>query len=404
MQYCNSGCVAMGIHVLDLHSGQQRLLLDDVAQAWYLPNGHLLYVRRDGVAMAVPFDLDRLEITGEAVPVLEGVDLWPQRGFALLTWSPTGSLVYVPRHGGAAQTTVVRIDRSGTIAPVDTAWYGQFNSLALSPDGRRMAVGVGAGSGLNIWIKQLDRGPFTRLSFGNQDRRPAWSADGRLVAFVRDSANTSAVVVRAADGGGPDRHIARLDRMIQEVTWSPDGKWLVVRTDNTASGAGDLVALRADGDSTVMPLVESPFTELHPAISPDGRWLAYTSNESGRNEVYVRAFDDTRDVQWQVSNRGGGSPVWSPRGDELFYVDPSTGVEVAEVSGGTGGTFTVGRRTRLFDTSGLELDNFHTTFSVTPDGGSFMFLSRRRPTATEPGSRVVWVDQWFQDLQERLRR
>jgi Tol biopolymer transport system component len=404
LQYCSSGCVTMGIHVLDLRSGQQKLLLEDVAQAWYLPNGRLLYVRRDGVAMAAPFDLDRLEITGEAVPVLEGVDLWPLSGFALLTWSPAGSLVYVPRRGGPAQTTIVRVDRTGTIAPVDTAWYGQFNSLALAPEGRRMAVGVGAGVGLNIWIKQLDGGPFTRLSFGSQDRRPAWSADGRFVAFVRDSANTSMVVVRAADGGGPDRRIATLDRMVQEVAWSPDGRWLVVRTDNTTAGAGDLVAVRADGDSTVLALVESPFTELHPAVSPDGQWLAYTSNESGTNEVYVRPFPNAGDVRWQVSNGGGWSPVWSPTGRELFYLDSDARVVAAEVSAGAGVTVAVGRRTPLFDASGLELDNFHTSFSVTPDGRTLMFLSRRRPAAAEMDARVVWVDDWFQDLRERLRR
>jgi Tol biopolymer transport system component len=404
LQYCSSGCVTMGIHVLDLRSGQQKLLLNDVAQAWYLPNGHLLYVRRDGVAMVAPFDLDRLEITGEAVPVLEGVDLWPLSGFALLTWSPSGSLVYVPRRGGPAQTTIVRVDRHGTVSPVDTAWYGQFNSLALAPDGRRMAVGVGAGIGLNIWIKQLDRGPFTRLSFGNQDRRPAWSADGRFVAFVRDSANTSAIVVRAADGGGSDRRIVTLDRMVQEVAWSPDGRWLVVRTDNTTAGAGDLVALRADGDSTVRPLVESPFTELHPAVSPDGRWLAYTSNESGTNEVYVRPFPDAGDVRWQVSNGGGSSPVWSPTGRELFFIDSDGGVVAAEVSATAGGTFAVGRRTPLFDSSGLELDAFHTSFSVAPDGRTFVFISRRRPAESPAGSRVVWVDHWLRDLQERLRQ
>jgi Tol biopolymer transport system component len=296
------------------------------------------------------------------------------------------------------------VDRTGTIAPVDTAWYGQFNSLALAPEGRRMAVGVGAGVGLNIWIKQLDGGPFTRLSFGSQDRRPAWSADGRFVAFVRDSANTSMVVVRAADGGGPDRRIATLDRMVQEVAWSPDGRWLVVRTDNTTAGAGDLVAVRADGDSTVLALVESPFTELHPAVSPDGQWLAYTSNESGTNEVYVRPFPNAGDVRWQVSNGGGWSPVWSPTGRELFYLDSYARVVAAEVSAGAGVTLSVGRRTPLFDASGLELDNFHTSFSVTPDGRTLMFLSRRRPAEAEMDARVVWVDDWFQDLRERLRR
>src|SRR5207244_8588394 len=180
-----------------------------------------------------------------------------------------------------------------------------------SPDGRRLATGVGQASGaLSIWIKQLDGGPFTRLTFGGQDRRPAWSPDGREVAFIRDSLNTSYVFARRADGSSSDRLVVRLDRQVQEATWSPDGQWMVVRTDNGGAGAGDIIGVRTSGDSTPVPLVSSSFTELHPAVSPDGRWLAYTSIESGTNEVYVRAFPGTTGGRWQVANGGGTQPRW----------------------------------------------------------------------------------------------
>jgi serine/threonine-protein kinase len=402
MQVCSSGCVSMSIHVVDLRTGTHALLLDDVAQAWYLPMGRLLYVRRDGVALAAPFDLDRLEITGEAVPVLEGVDVRPANGFALLTWSAAGSVVYVHGGGTGAENTVVRVGRDGTIAPIDTAWYGEFNSLALAPDGRRVAVGVGSGAGLNIWVKQLERGPFTRLTFGNRDRRPAWSPDGRIVAYVRDSANTSAVFARPADGSGPDRPLARLDRMVQEVTWSPDGRWVVMRTDNTVYGAGDLVGVPLTGDSTPVPLASSGFTELHPAVSPDGRWLAYTSNESGVNEVYVRPFPNTAAVRWQVSNGGGDLPVWSPTGRELLYLDPATSLLAAVVRPGP--TFAVDRLVRMLDASGFVYDAFHPNYGVAPDGRSFLFLAPRRMTVTGRGPRLVWVDHWFSDIAARLQR
>jgi len=402
-QLCSSGCVAMSIHVLDLRTGAQKPLLDDVAQAWYLPNGRLLYVRRDGVAVAAPFDLDGLEITGEAVPVLEGVQVQLASAYALLDWSPSGSLVYVRGTGASSDVWTVRVSRDGVVAPIDTAWYGQFNSLSLAPDGRRLAVGVGSGGGLNIWIKQLDHGPFTRLTFSNQDRRPAWSPDGRLVAYVRDSASTSAVYARPADGSGPDRPLAHVDRMVQEVTWSPDGRWLVLRTDNTMAGAGDLVGVRSSGDSTAVPLVASSFTELHPAVSPDGRWLAYTSNESGTNEVYVRPFPNTETGRWQVSNGGGASPVWAPSGRELYYLNRDGRLIAAEVRP-TATTFAVGRLLPLFDASGFLDDGFHQGYDVTPDGHSFIFVSPRGFTAANLAPQIVWVDHWFTDLAARLRQ
>jgi Tol biopolymer transport system component len=401
-QVCASGCVTMSVHVLDLRTGKQKVLFDDVAQAWYLPNGYLLYVRRDGVALAAPFDLGRLEVTGATVPVLEGVQVTANTGFALLAWSASGSLMYVHGAGGSTETMIARVSRGGAIAPVDTAWYGQFNSLALSPDGRRLAVGVGSGGGLNIWVKQLDHGPFTRLTFGGTDRRPVWSPDGRAVAFVRDSGNASAVYARPADGSGQDRLLVRLDRLIQEAEWSHDGRWMLVRTDNGQAGAGDIVAVRLNGDSTLLPVAASPFTELHPALSPDGRWLAYSSNESGINEVYVRPFPEAQGGRWQVSNGGGSEPRWSRDGREIYYLEADIRMTVAHVS--TTPTFSVAGRAALFDASSLIIDGFHQSYDVSPDGQTFFFASPRRQAAALRAPQIVWVDHWFRDVAARLAR
>jgi serine/threonine-protein kinase len=398
---CSSGCVTSELHVLDLRTGSQRLLLGDVAQGWYLPSGQLLYVRRDGVALVAPFDLGRLEVSGPAVPVLEGV-LIPV-GSAQLAWSPSGSLIYMHGTGGFAENTMVRVGRNGVAAPIDTSWAGSFNAFALSPDGRRLAVGLGASTGaLNVWIKQLDKGPLTRLTFGGQDRRPVWSPDGHLVAFVRDTAGTSIVVARPADGSGPDRRLSRLDRQIQEVAWSRDGRWLVVRTDNSTTGAGDIVGVRTSGDSTPVPLVFSPFTELHPAPSPDGRWLAYTSNESGTNEVYVRPFPNTGDGRWQVSNGGGIEPRWSSNGRELFYLSGAGRLVAAQVAAGP--SFAVTELRQLFDASGFTVDPFHQTYDVTPDGRFFIFAAPRQSGAAARAPQIVQVDDWFADVRARLRQ
>ena len=401
-QYCSSACLTMSVHVLDLHTGKEKRLLDDAAQAWYLPSGQLLYVRRDGVALAAPFDLGRLELTGPAVPLLEGVEVNANGGFALLTWSASGSLVYVKGAGGTPDNVMVRVSRDGAVTAMDSSWYGQFNSFALSPDGRRMAVGSGTGAGLNIWIKQLDRGPFTRLTFGGQDRRPVWSPDGRVVAFIRDSGNSSAVFGRPADGSGQDRLLARLNRQIQEVTWSRDGRWLLARTDNGAAGAGDIVGVRVGGDTTPVPVVATPFTELHPALSPDGHWVAYASNESGAYEVYVRPFPDEGGGRWQVSNGGGVEPLWAPDGRQVFYLDPSGHLVAAEVR--TAPTFSVAGLTTLFDASKLVFDFFHQSYDLTPDGRSFIFLRARASGSAFKAPQLVWVDHWFSDLQARLKQ
>ena len=400
-QACSSGCVTMGVHVLDLRNGTEKLLFTDVAQAWYLPTGHLLYVRRDGAGLLAPFDLRRLEVTGAPVAILEDVQIG--FGFAQLAWSPAGALIYARGASGSADRTIVRVGRSGVRAPIDTSWFGAFATPELSPDGQHLAIGVGSAvGGLNIWVKQLDHGPFTRLSFGGSDRRPAWSPDGHLVAFVRDTAGSGIVVARPFDGSGPDRELVRLDRQIQEVTWSRDGRWLLVRTDNTSAGAGDILGVRTGGDATPVPLVATPFTELHPALSPNGHWLAYSSNESGVSELYVRPFPDTDKGRWQISNGGGSEPRWSLDGRELFYLDGAGRLVAAQVAAGS--AFAVTALRPLFDVTGLVTDPYHQSYEVSPDGRSFFFVGSRQPGAGAPSPQLVWVDNWFADVRARLRR
>ena len=237
-QACTSGCATMGIRVLDLRTGKQKLILPDAAQAVYLDAERLLYVRRDGTALVTGFDPGRLELTGQRTPVFDGVQTG--FGFAHLAGSTGGTVVYI-QGSSSADNVMVRVGSDGQAVPFDPDWYGAINSFALSPDGRQMSVGTGSADGdLNIWIKHLDRGPVTRLSFGGRDRRPAWSPDGRTVAFIRDSGNISLVMARAADGSSSaDRLLARIDNLPQEIEWSSDGKWLVLRTDTGTPGAGD---------------------------------------------------------------------------------------------------------------------------------------------------------------------
>ena len=194
----------------------------------------------------------------------------------------------------------------------------------------------------------------------------------------------------------------RLDRPVQEVTWSPDGRWLVLRTDDAARGAGDIVGVRTSGDTTPVPLLASGFTEMHPAVSPDGRWLAYTSNESGANEVYVRPFSASNGARWQVSNGGGLEPRWSPDGRELYFLDGTRLIAVPLRASST--AIDTGDPRPLFDASQFSIDIFHTSYEVLPDGRGFIFARPRETGRPAAQTALVQAEDWFADVRAKAGR
>ncbi len=290
-----------------------------------------------------------------------------------------------------------------TITSLGVERQGQSStavSFGLSADGGRLAVSLGLGAGeANIWVRPVGPGAPTRLSFGGTDRRPAFSPDGRMVAFVRDSLNGGDIYGRLADGSGEDHLLAKLDRPIQEVIWSPDGQWLVLRTDNGARGNGDLVRVRV-ADGTVVPITDTPTTEVQPAISRDGRWLAYVVTTAGQPQVFVSPFPEARGSRWQVTTGGGTMPTWSADGRELYLVDPTNRLVAAPVE--TRGTFRVGTPVPLFSVASMVLvDQWHQPYAPLPDGSGFLFM-RQRGTSAQGANHVVVVEHWLDDLRARL--
>jgi serine/threonine-protein kinase len=253
-----------------------------------------------------------------------------------------------------------------------------------------------------VWVKQLDAGPLTRLSFdGALNYRPAWRPDGRTLSYTsnRDSSRSQLYVVRADGSSRPERIFPADSSQVDEADWSRDGRWLVYRA-GVSAGFRDIYARGLGGDTTRITVAAGPFDEYMPALSPDGRWIAYVSQESGREEVFVRPFPETDRARWQVSTAGGVAPAWAHSGRELFYVTRTDTLVAVEVSGTP--DFRTGSARGLFSTAPYVILPFHRSYDVAPDDRSFIMLQRSGASGAE-ANRLTVVLNWFGEAERRMR-
>jgi len=387
------------VMAMKLPGGEPKVLLRGV-YARYAASGHLLVLTADGKLLAVPFDAGKLALTGPPVALMEGVRGGP---FEVdLAVSATGTLVYVSG-GSSPSERAFWVNRDGSAAEVDSTWdpQGLFNSVALSPDGKALAVGLIRGASNDIWVKQLPRGPFSRVTFGDSlHARASWSADGRSVVYLADRSggNGGLPATTRADGTGASRVLLSSLFNFGSVLESRDGRWLVVRRVVSEPGNGDIFAVKT-GDTALVPLIATGARETSPALSPDGRWLAYASNESGTSEIYVRPFPDVASARWQVSLNGGNSPLWAHSGRELFYQNGRSQLVSAEVV--PGATFSVGQQRVLFPAASYGLAGAVARYDVTADDRRFVMV--RGVTAAEE-SELILTENWFQELKARMRK
>jgi serine/threonine-protein kinase len=284
----------------------------------YATSGHLVYTTADGALMAVAFDAKRVSVTDRPVALFRGVDVYMGSAsqFAL---SRSGGLVWVG-YGGLRE--VLLVDRRGVSRPADSGWAADIRAFALSPDGTRLLVTTGDVGGLRVGIKPLDRGPLTPLALeGARNVGLAWTNDGRSIGVQSDRDGASALWRLPADGAG------RADRLpvagsLFSAEWSANGG-AIVATRASPGARSEIIGLRPGIDSVARVLVSGPFLTQYASLSPDGRWLAYSSNETGRDEVYVRPFPASDAGKWQLSPSGGIEPVWAPRGGAVYYRAPS---------------------------------------------------------------------------------
>ena len=387
---CTTNCVGMTLEALHLGSYKRDTLLAGAARAWYLPTGILAVVLQDGTLVGGRFDLKGLRFSTPPVPLLTGVHLElgliPQ-----LSIADDGTLVYLPstQQGlGGSGSLVSRVDRQGKSTAVDPNWTVAFSSVALSPDGRQLAVSVLTGAENQIWVKQLDAGPLTRLTFdGTLNYRPAWRPDGRTLSYTsnRDRSFSYLYQLRADGSSKPERILPGDTSQVDEALWSRDGRWLIYRTGVSASFR-DIYARQLSGDTARITISNGPYDEYMPALSPDGHWISYVSVESGQEEVYVRPFPGTDRARWQVSTGGGNSPVWSHSGRELFYVNRTDSLVAVPVTGTP--DFRAGAGRALFSTAPYVILPLHRSFEVGPDDRSFIML-QRSGTAGAEASRLT---------------
>ena len=307
------------IAALNLQNGERRVLVPGGSSPRYLPSGHLIYSAENTIR-AVRFDADRLEVMGEASTVLEGLAT-KIGGGASFSVSVDGALAYVSGGASVDQRRIVWVDRSGAREPID-APARNYSGIRLSPDGSRAALAV-RDAQTDIWIWDFARKTLTRLTADpSADNSPVWTPDGRQIVFVSPRAGAANLFMQAADGTGPVRRLTESPSGQNPHGFSPDGSRLVLSEAPPGDASGsDLRLLLLNGPSRTQPLLQTPFVERHGQISPDGKWLAYQSNESGRPEVYVRPFPDLDGGRWQISTSEGIQPAWGPAGRELFYID-----------------------------------------------------------------------------------
>jgi tRNA A-37 threonylcarbamoyl transferase component Bud32/dipeptidyl aminopeptidase/acylaminoacyl peptidase len=396
----NQGPADFQIVAVKLPAGERKVLMRGV-YARYSPSGHLLVASSEGKLVAVPFDPEKLEVTGPPIGLLEGLGV-EGSGFAInLALSETGTLVYTTG-GATGSRRPVWVTREGVESPVDPAWQPQgiIASFAIAPDGKSLAVEA-VQNGINsIWVKQLPAGAFSRVTFGDTSNlRPTWTADGRSLVYVGNATTPGGLpMTRRADGTGSARTLLQSTWTFGQAFETRDGKWLVVRRSFQEEGQGNIYAVRI-GDTTLVPLATSPAIEGDAAVSPDGRWLAYTSNESGAYELYVRPFPDAASARWQVSVAGGSDAVWSRNGRELFFLNGQAELTVVDVAPGSGFSFSPPRT--LFSTSPYTAIGPVPSFDVSPDGRSFVFLRETTPTDR---NELIVVQNWVDEMRARAKR
>jgi serine/threonine-protein kinase len=387
------GLDAAQVAVLDLQTGAHRILVRGGSHAQYVSSGHLVYAAA-GTLRAVPFDLARLETRGTPVTVVPDVVTTIKGGVNAVV-AGDGTLAYVLGTVEGTPRTLVWVDRQGRETPIPVP-PRPYLLPALSPDGTRVAV-FANDQQRDLWVWDLRRTTLTRLtSAPGVDVVHVWTPDSRRLIFTSERAGVRNLFWQAADGAGAVERLTESPNTQYPTGVSPDGRRLIF-ADDFPTTADDVMAIELDATRRVTPLVQSPFIERNGTVSPDGRWLAYEANDSGRFEIYVRPFPDVSGGVWQVSTIGGTRPIWTRSGQELIYVSPTgalMGVEVARGPAWAATTPTLVVKEGYL----TNLNWWGRSYDVSPDAQRFLMIKEGGADGTAAPANIIVVQHWVEEL------
>ena len=374
------------VYASTLDFKDQKLILKINSNVVYVAPGYLLY-QQQGTVMAQPFDANRLQLTGDPVPIAQSVAFNPFGGTGDFSASENGVLAYVAG-GGAVPLSLVWVSRNGSEQEVPAAPHN-YVFPRVSPDGRRVAIGIEEGGG-QIWLYDVGRDALSRLTFeGTANFDPIWTPDGKRITF---KGKGNLLFWQLADGGGNAEPLLNATVAGNSIpgAWSPDGKELAF-IDGAAVRNIYILPLQ---DRKPHVFAEGQAYESAPSFSPDGKWMVYVSNESGHNEVYVRPYPGPGG-KWQISTEGGTEPVWNPKGRELFY---RQGPKMMAVDYQAQPTFTAAKPHMLFQGSYTPSPRSAPDYDVSPDGQRFLMLKAGEQSADE----ISVVLNWTEELKQKI--
>ncbi len=375
------------------------MLLEGTGFARYSPTGHIIFARL-GTLYAQPFDLSSLELKGSAVPVLQEVQMLDYANFyADFDVSASGALVYVPGSSRPADRSLLWVDRQGKTSQV-TSNRQPYGHPRLSPDGQMLSIRIQSDPlTWDLWVLDLKRDSSRPLLKDTQSTG-LWSPDGLSLI----SLNSGFQVVRIpADGSAAPKSPSEAEPLANADTlnaWSPDGRTLVLHRFETHTI--DLWTLPAEGGKPAV-LLSTPYRECCASLSPDGRFMAYASNESGSFQIYVSPFPGPVQKKYQISREGGFQPMFSRNGRELFYRSQGDRPKIVSVPiETTGGAFRSGTPQPLFDdVFAIRTDYYVAQYDASPDGQRFLFIEE--PPAAPGPNRVVLIPDWASEMKTILR-